>query len=90
MFAEIGVENLGLTELGRKWVQEMELYEYIRSRGYKGKPPVILTFNNEPICSCACHQIGSVIIHCEPCCKHTYIKYIRDDVTLDADLYSVL
>jgi len=42
--------------------------------------------NKEEICTCECHQIGTCIIHCFPCCELCYEKYIADG-KIDMNLY---
>lgn len=31
------------------------------------------------MCNCSCHIKGKNIMHCAPCCKLTYVKYLIQD-----------
>jgi hypothetical protein len=42
------------------------------------------------ICTCDCHKEGISIMHCFPCCDYTYVKYIKEDGTIDFTKYNKL
>lgn len=42
--------------------------------------------NKDTPCMCVCHQID--VIHIQPCCNLTYVKYIDDDGKIDWEIYN--
>jgi hypothetical protein len=43
--------------------------------------------NEDKICTCICHKEGYNVMHCMPCCKYTYEKYIKSNGEIDMDKY---
>lgn len=43
----------------------------------------MIHYLDEELCDCDCHEKGTMIMHCFPCCDLCYEKYINEDGTLD-------